>query len=78
MMRPALAGAPRMLTQHSPTRGFTASGVRGDETSKELAAVVAEELKMETENFETPQVRPPPQSLSTMAHRRRQAGTFLQ
>jgi hypothetical protein len=43
-------GAPRMLTQHSPTRGFTASGVRGDETSKELAAVVAEELKMETEN----------------------------
>jgi hypothetical protein len=59
MMRPALAGAPRMLTQHSPTRGFTASGVRGDETSKELAAVVAEELKMETENFETPQVRPP-------------------
>jgi hypothetical protein len=48
-----------MLTQHSPTRGFTASGVRGDETSKELAAVVAEELKMETENFETPQVRPP-------------------
>jgi hypothetical protein len=47
MMRPALAGAPRMLTQHSPTRGFTASGVRGDETSKELAAVVAEELKMD-------------------------------
>jgi len=56
---PALAGAPRIPhTQHASwTRGFTASGVSGDDTGKELAAIVAEELKMETENFETPEVR---------------------
>jgi hypothetical protein len=59
VLRPALAGAPRIpFTQHaSLTRGFTASGVSGDETGKELATIVAEELKMETENFETPEVR---------------------
>lgn len=68
VLRPALAGASRIpLTQHaSLTRGFTASGVSGDDTGKELAAIVAEELKMETENFETPEVRA--QSATTLDH----------